>query len=76
MADDEVWKKRFLVFTLARLFGLAMVLLGGAITFTDLLRAGGWPLLGGLLIIMGVLDAVFSPRLLKKVWEEQDRQER
>lgn len=76
MADDEVWKKRFLVFTLARLFGLAMVLLGGTITFTDLLRAGGWPLLGGLLIIMGVLDAVFSPRLLKKVWEEQDRQER
>ena len=74
MADDEVWKKRFLVFTLARLFGLGMVLLGGAILFTDLLREGGWPLVGGILIVMGVIDAVFSPRLLRKVWEEQDRQ--
>ena len=76
MADEEVWKKRFLVFMLARLFGLGMVLLGGAIVFTDLMRPGGWPLLGGILVIMGVIDAVFSPRLLKKVWEEQDRQQR
>ncbi|HET7707964.1 MAG TPA: hypothetical protein VFK50_00350 [Sphingomicrobium sp.] len=75
MADEDVWKKRFMVFTLARLFGLAMVLLGGTILFTDLVREGGWPLLGGLFIVMGVIDAVFSPRLLKKVWEEQDRQQ-
>jgi hypothetical protein len=26
--------------------------------------------------IMGVIDALFAPRLLKKAWDEKDRQER
>jgi len=25
---------------------------------------------------MGVIDAVFAPRLLKKAWDEQDQHER
>ena len=73
MADEAVWKKRFLIFSLARLFGLAMVFLGIAIAYTDLLRDGGWPLVGAIVAIMGALDALFSPRLLKKGWEEEDR---
>ena len=76
MADDAVWKRRFHIFMAARLFGLAVFLLGIAIVFTDLLRDGGWPLVGGILAIMGALDAVFSPKLLKKAWEEQDREAR
>jgi hypothetical protein len=74
MADEEVWKKRFMIFTLARLFGLGMILLGVAIAYSDLVREGGWPLLGFFISVMGAIDAIFSPRLLKKVWEEQDRQ--
>jgi len=73
MADEEVWKRRFLIFTLARLFGLAMILLGVAIAYTDLLREGGWPLVGMIVAIMGAIDALFSPRLLKKMWAEEDR---
>jgi hypothetical protein len=76
MADEEIWKKRFLLFTVIRLFGLAMIGLGVAIAYSDLLREGGWPLVGGLIAIAGVIDAVFAPRLLKKAWEEQDRQQR
>ena len=74
MADEDIWRKRFLVFMLARLFGVVMLLLGGAIAFTDMVRPGGWPAVGAIIGIMGLIDAVFSPRLLKKVWAEQDRQ--
>lgn len=72
-ADEQLWKRRFLLFTVVRLFGIGVFLLGVAIAFGDLLRDGGWPLLGTIIAIMGVLDAVFAPRLLKKVWEQQDR---
>lgn len=76
MADEEVWKKRFLVFTMVRLFAVAMVLGGAAVATTDVLREGGWPVVGAVLIVAGVVDAVFAPKLLRKAWEEQDRQQR
>jgi hypothetical protein len=46
-----------------------MFVLGIAIAFTDLLRPGGWKLLGGLLVVFGVIDAVVAPRILKRSWE-------
>lgn len=76
MADDAVWKKRFHLFLLVRLFGLATFFLGLAIIYTDLLRVGGWPTVGAILVIIGTVDAVFAPRLLKRKWDEEDRQGR
>lgn len=73
MADEEVWRRRFMVFTLIRLTGLAMVVLGMWIALSDLIRPGGWPLVGAIVGIMGAIDAVFAPRLLRKAWEQQDR---
>ena len=69
MTDEELWRKRFQVFALVRLFGVATFLLGVAIAYSDLLRPGGWPLLGGILAICGVIDAVFAPKLLKRMWD-------
>ena len=74
MADDALWRKRLLAFSAVRLGGLAIVFLGVAILYGDLLREGGWPQLGAIVIIMGVIDAIFAPRLLKKFWEQQDRE--
>ena len=71
-SSDEVWRKRFQLFVLVRLFGVAMFLLGIAIAYTDLLRPGGWPLVGGLITIAGAIDAVFAPKLLRKMWQQQD----
>ena len=71
MDDEAVWRKRFRAFALVRLFGLALFLLGVAIAFSDLVRPGGWPLVGGVLAIAGVIDAVISPRLLKRMWEKK-----
>ena len=73
MTDDRVWKKRFLIFTAVRVAGLAVFLLGLAIAFSDLLRPGGWKLLGGILVVCGVIDAVFAPRILRRSWEQADR---
>lgn len=72
MKGDELWRKRFRLFMAIRLFGLLTFLLGLAIAFTGLIRPGGWPLVGGLVAIIGVIDAVFAPKILKKGWEQQD----
>ena len=74
MADDSLWKKRFAIFMAARLVGLLTFLAGVAIAFSDLLRPGGWPQLGAVLIIIGIIDTVFSPKLLKRHWERVDRE--
>lgn len=73
MSDDELWRKRFQLFLAIRLFGLLTFLLGLAIAFTDLVRPGGWPLLGGILVAIGAIDAVVAPRILKKSWERLDK---
>ena len=59
---------------MVRAGGLAIFFLGIAIIYTDLVRPGGWPQLGAIVAIMGVIDALFAPRLLKRMWDEQDRE--
>ena len=73
MTDGDVWKRRFRLFLAIRLVGLATFLLGIAIAFSDLVRPGGWKLLGGLLAVMGAIDAVVAPRILKRGWERSDK---
>ena len=74
--DDDVARRRLIVYSLVRFGGLAIFLLGIVIGYTDLVRPGGWPQVGAIVVIMGVIDAMFAPRLLKKVWDEQDQQGR
>jgi hypothetical protein len=71
MDDEALWKRRFLTFTLVRLAGLATFFLGVAIAFGDLVCEGGWPIVGAIIAIIGLIDAVFSPRILRKIWERQ-----
>jgi hypothetical protein len=74
LADDEAkFRNRLLVMTLTRLGGLAILGLGIATIYTDLLRPGGWPQVGAALIVLGSLDAVFSPMILKRQWDKADR---
>jgi hypothetical protein len=72
MADDDLWRRRFQLFMLVRFIGLATFFLGIAIIYSDLVREGGWPALGAVLAILGTLDAVFAPRMLKKLWDQED----
>ena len=76
MDDDSKARSRLLLATLVRLGGLAIFFLGIAIIYTDLVRPGGWPQIGAIVAILGVIDAMVAPRLLKRAWDEQDRQGR
>ena len=71
--DESVAKRRLLLYTLVRAGGLAIFFLGVAIMYTNLLRQGGWPQIGAIVAIMGAIDTLFAPRLLKKAWDDQDR---
>jgi hypothetical protein len=72
-ANDDIWRKRFQLFMLVRLLGVATFLLGVAIAYTGLVRPGGWPVVGSLIAILGAIDAVFAPRLLRKHWQQRDQ---
>jgi membrane protein implicated in regulation of membrane protease activity len=76
MDDEALWRRRLLIYSLVRLGGVAIFFLGLAIIYTDLLRHGGWPQVGAVVAILGVIDAFFAPRLLKRAWNEQDREGR
>ena len=70
--DDRRWKQRFALFAAARLGGLGLFLLGVAIAYSNLVRPGGWPQVGAVVAILGVLDAFFAPRLLKRRWDKEE----
>ena len=75
MDEDAIWKRRLLAYTAVRLAGLAVFFLGVAIIYTNLLREGGWPQVGAIVAIMGAIDALLAPHLLKKAWDRQARGE-
>jgi membrane protein implicated in regulation of membrane protease activity len=72
--DDDIWRKRLLIYSLVRFGGLAIFFLGIAIFYTNLVRPGGWPQLGAIVAILGALDALLAPRLLKRAWDREDRE--
>jgi hypothetical protein len=76
MADEDIWRRRFFAYTAVRVGGLAIFFLGIAIAYSNLIREGGWPQLGAIIAIVGAIDTVFAPRLLKKGWDQQDQQNR
>jgi hypothetical protein len=43
--------------------------------FGDLLRPGGWPLVGAILAVLGIVDALVAPNLLKKQWKKEDERQ-
>lgn len=68
MADEALWKRRFLLFSAVRLAGVLLFLLGIGLAFADWLRPGGMPEVGVPVMFLGLADAVLAPRLLKRIW--------
>jgi hypothetical protein len=75
MGEDARARNRLLAYTAVRFAGLAIFFLGIAIMYTNLLRPGGWPQVGAIIVILGALDAVLAPRVLKKAWDRQDHEQ-
>ena len=76
MDEDKKARNRLLISTSARLGGLAIFFIGIVVIYTDWLRPGGWPQVGAIIVILGVIDAVISPLLMRRVWEKQDQEGR
>ena len=74
MDDETLWRRRLLAYSAVRFAGLGIFFLGVAIACSDLVRDGGWPQAGAIVAILGVIDALLAPRLLKKSWDRQDRE--
>ena len=74
MIEDHVARSRLLLYSLVRLGGLAIFFLGVAIIYTNLVRHGGWPQLGAIVSIIGVVAALLAPRLLKRAWDRADQE--
>lgn len=72
--DEDLYRRRLLIYSLVRLGGIVIFFFGLAVIYTGLLRPGGWPQVGAVIAILGVVDAFLAPRLLKRAWDEQDRQ--
>jgi membrane protein implicated in regulation of membrane protease activity len=73
--DDDTARRRLLVYSLLRFGGVAIFFLGLAIIYTGLVRPGGWPQVGAIVAIVGVLDALLAPHLLKRAWDRQDQED-
>lgn len=74
MDDEDIWRKRLLVYSLVRATGVVIFFLGLAIIYTNLVRVGGWPQLGAVVAILGAIDALLAPRLVKRAWDRSDRE--
>ena len=66
----QIWRRRFRVFMAIRLIAVLFVLAGMGIWLGDYVRPGGWPLLGGILVAIGLIDGLVAPRLLKRHWDQ------
>lgn len=75
MISDDTARKRLRLYSLVRLGGLVIFFTGIAIIYTNLVRTGGWPQLGAIIAILGVIDALLAPRLLKRTWDRADQEE-
>lgn len=75
MDEDTRARNRLIAYSAVRLGGLAIFFLGIAIIYTNLLRPGGWPQGGAIVAILGAIDSVFAPRVLKMAWDRQDEQD-
>jgi len=70
MDDEQIWRRRFQVFMAIRLIAVVFVVGGMAVWLGDIVRPSGWPLLGGILVAIGLIDGLIAPRLLKRHWDQ------
>lgn len=65
---ERLARGRFLMLTLLRFGGVALVMLGMAVWLGDLMRPGGWPAIGIPLFVGGAGVTLFLPRVFARRW--------
>ena len=67
MADEVAERRKFLLFALLRISGALLFIAGVAITFSDLVAPRGAPLIGIPLATLGLSEALFAPKLVRRL---------
>ena len=71
-ADDDIWRKRFIMVNLVRIGGTLLVLFALLLWQTDLIVEGG-TVLGFALAVIGLVISFFGPKWLAGRWAGRDR---
>lgn len=66
--DDRRARTRFLLMTLARLGGVAIVMLGILVWQSDAVQEGGSAVLGIPIFVLGLAEAMLLPKFLARRW--------
>jgi len=64
-------KSRFQTLQLLRFTGIIVMIIGMWVWAGDILRVGGWPMLGVPIFALGIFEALFLPVILAKKWKNQ-----
>lgn len=64
-------KSRFQMLQLLRFTGIIVMILGMWVWAGDILRLGGWPMLGIPVFALGIFEALFLPTILARRWKSQ-----
>jgi hypothetical protein len=64
-------KSRWQTMQLLRFTGIIVMIIGMWIWAGDILRIGGWPMLGIPIFALGIFEALVLPVILAKRWKSQ-----
>jgi hypothetical protein len=66
--QDRLERTRFVLLSAARASGAILMLIGLWIWHGDIIRDGGFPLLGGPLFVLGFAESLILPQILARKW--------
>lgn len=66
--SDRLAKIRFGILSMLRASGAILMLLGLWVWHGDILRDGGWPLVGLPLFVVGLVESLIMPQILVRSW--------
>lgn len=66
---ERLAKSRWQTLQLLRFTGIIVMILGFWIWAGDILRIGGWPMLGIPLVALGSFEALVLPQILAQRWK-------
>ena len=70
--NDDLWRSRFIQINFVRLGGTAIVFIGLAIWYTNVLVPGGTIALGLPIALVGLVVSFLGPKWLARHWKRQD----
>ena len=65
---DQLARTRYAILSALRASGVLLMLLGLWIWNSDIIREGGWPLVGVSLFALGFLESLILPQIFVRKW--------